>query len=435
MKKGKSLWVDTTTLPSFPTLEENLKTDVVIIGGGLCGILCAYYLQQVGKKVIVLEKNKIGMGITKNTTAVITAQHDVLYAKRIKKDGFAKAKQYLEANLLAVEEYRKLSKRFNFDFEEKDSYLYSTKDITPLEEEVKALQALGVDAKLVDEIPLPFMIKKALKFPRQAQMNALKLINQLAKELSIYEHTNVINIKQNKVYTDKHFIETSHIIVTTHYPFLKRWGMYPVKLFQRRSYVVAIKNSNNIKGTYTNLEKAGFYFRNYQDYLLIGGNDEKTGVYQKQYENLVAFCQKYYPNNPIAYMWANQDCVTLDDTPYIGLYSHFNKHIYVATGFNLWGMTQSMISAMLLKDFITKQKNKYQSLYRPHRPIINKKLFLHMKSFFKNVVKPLKPRCTHLGCSLVWNEVEETWDCPCHGSRFTKEGKVIDNPATKNLYF
>ena len=369
-EKGKSLWIDTVEFPSFSALNKDIKTDIVVVGGGICGILCAYYLMKEGNKVIVVEKNKIGMGITKNTTAVITAQHDILYSTRIKKDGFEKAQQYLDANLMALKEYANLSKEFDFDFEEKDSYIYSTIDETILTEEVEALNKLGIHAELVNKIALPFSIRAAVKFPKQAQMNALKLIKCLIKEMEIYENTNVIDIKKNVVYTDHHKIEAKAIIVTTHYPFIDRLGMYYTKMFQNRSYVIAIKNDEDIGGTYTNLETTGFYFRKYKEYLLIGGNDHKTANGGYHYENLISFVNNYYPNAKIEYMWANQDCITLDDIPYIGKYSNFSESLYVATGFNLWGMTQSMISALILRDLVMNRRNVYQKLYRPNHLLI-----------------------------------------------------------------
>ena len=419
-EKGKSLWIDTVEFPSFSALNKDIKTDIVVVGGGICGILCAYYLMKEGNKVIVVEKNKIGMGITKNTTAVITAQHDILYSTRIKKDGFEKAQQYLDANLMALKEYANLSKEFDFDFEEKDSYIYSTIDETILTEEVEALNKLGIHAELVNKIALPFSIRAAVKFPKQAEME-------------IYENTNVIDIKKNVVYTDHHKIEAKAIIVTTHYPFIDRLGMYYTKMFQNRSYVIAIKNDEDIGGTYTNLETTGFYFRKYKEYLLIGGNDHKTANGGYHYENLISFVNNYYPNAKIEYMWANQDCITLDDIPYIGKYSNFSESLYVATGFNLWGMTQSMISALILRDLVMNRRNVYQKLYRPNRNIFKKQLFINLGSYLKNLLNFRTKRCPHLGCALVWNDEEQTWDCPCHGSRFTKKGKLIDNPSNKDL--
>ena len=432
-KKGKSIWEDTVTLPHFPKLEQDIKVDVVVIGGGLCGILTAYQLTQEGLDVVVVEKNRIASGITKNTTAVITAQHDVLYRDRIQKEGFEKAKLYVEANLKALDAYQKLSESYDFDFEEKPSYIYSTQDEKRIQEEVEALQQLGINAELVHQIDLPFDIQAAVCFPHQAQMNPLLLIQHLIKHLRIFEDTEVIKVSKHKVTTTHHSIFAKQIIITTHYPFINRLGLYYAKLFQNRSYVIAVKTKDNIHGTYIDLETGGLYFRNYQDYLLIGGNDRPTADKGCCFHNLIHFAKKHYPDCSIDYEWGNQDCMTLDDRPYIGTYSTLYQHIYVATGFNLWGMTQSMIAAQLLTDLILERENPYQALYNPHRNMIQKQLFINLGNYAKHVLKWRKKRCPHLGSELVWNEEEQSWDCPCHGSRFDESGDIIDNPAVKPL--
>lgn len=429
----KSIWTDTIKIKDFPPLKSNLKTDVLVIGAGMCGILTAYMLKQEGLNVVVIDKGKVGMGITKNTTAVITAQHDTLYQDLVNDVGFDKAKQYLDANLMAITKFKKLSEKYDFDFEEVDSYIYTKEDIEKIKKEVDTLKSLGIDASFEERINLPFEIKGAVKFPNQAQMNPLKLIKELVNDLEIYEYTNASNIKKDKVFVDQYHIEAKKIIIATHFPYINHLGMYYTKMYQVRSYVVAINTNDEINGVYTNLDSNDFYFRKYQDYLFIGGNDKKTATKGVCYNNLINFVNKYYPDKEIKYQWANQDCITIDDIAYIGRYSNFNKYIYVATGFNLWGMTQSMISAVLLTDFILNRPNEYQKLYNPLRNPIKKQLFANLGSYIKNLFSFKKKRCPHMGCALIYNEVEDTWDCPCHGSRFTREGKIIDNPSTKEL--
>lgn len=433
IEKGKSVWMDSVTMPSFPPLKQNIETDVVVIGGGLCGILCAYYIKKRGFSVVVVEKDHIGMGITKNTTAVITAQHDTLYKDRIKKDGFEKARQYLHANLVAVEEYRKLSETYDFDFEDKPSYMYTTNQRKELEEELEALHHLGFDAKWKEEIDLPIVITGAIEYPNQAQMNALLLIQCLAKELDIYEETEIKNMDGEYAYTNHHKIKAKKIIFTTHFPFMDRMGMYYVKMYQNRSYVIAIPSTVDLKGTYVDMENGGLYFRKYKDYMLIGGNDRKTGDKGRCFDNLVSFVNEHYKGTIVAYEWANQDCVTLDDMPYIGNYSSFSKNVYVATGFNLWGMTSAMVAAHLLADLMEGKPNPYEKLFNPNRNILKKQLFVNLGRYMKHLLMIKPKRCSHMGSILKWNDEEKTWDCPCHGSRFSKDGELLDNPATKNI--
>lgn len=432
-KSEEALFKTTCQIKDFPALKQNLETDILIIGAGLCGILTAYKLKQSGKRVVVIEKDKVASGITQNTTAVISAEHDTLYQDLLAKEGLAKTALHLEANLQAVDEYLALSKIYDFDFEIVDAYLYATEDDERIIKEADVLQRLGVDAQIVDKTALPFKISHALKFPKQAQMNPLKLINHLVQDLEIYEYSEASSIKKNKVMVGPYYICANKIIIATHFPYLNHLGMYYTKMYQNRSYVIALKTKEKLDGTYNSITQGGFYFRKYQDYLLIGGNDQKTASNMEGFNNLISFAKKYYPKSKITNMWANQDCITLDDLPYIGRYSNFNPNLYVATGFNLWGMTQAMISAILLTDLINNQPNKYQALYNPLRNPLGKKLFLNLGNYLKYLVNFKKKRCPHLGCALVYNEIEHTWDCPCHGSRFTEDGKLLDNPALHDL--
>lgn len=432
-KKNNSIWIDSIELPKFKKLETDIETDILVVGGGIAGILIAYKLSEEGKKVVVLEKNKIGMGITKNTTAFITSQQDTLYQERLKKDGYYHTKLYLEANQKAILDYQKLSKTYAFDFEQLSSFLYSTKESKVIEEEAICLQNLGIDAKIKEKIDLPFSIVKAVEFPNQAQMNPLKLIACLSKKLDIYENTTVTKIKKDCVIANEHMVKANSIIITTHFPFVNRLGLYYAKMYQKRSYVVAIKTKDKIDGIYTNLDENDFYFRKYQDYLIIGGNDCKSGTSENHFESIRKFVEQYYPTASITNEWSNQDCISLDDKPYIGQYSGFRKNLYVATGFNLWGMTQAMISANILTDLIMNRDNPYQELFNPNRNMFHKQLFMNLGTYLKNVLKPRRKTCTHLGSALVWNEEEQTWECPCHGSRFSENGEVIDNPTKKEL--
>lgn len=432
-KKKNSIWMDSVELPSFKTLENDIETDIVVVGGGIAGILIAYKLSKEGKKVVVLEKNKIGMGITKNTTAFITSQQDVLYQERLKKDGYYHTKLYLEANQKAILDYQTLSESYDFDFEKLSSYLYSTKESKVIEEEAICLQNLGIDATLKEELALPFPIAKAVEFPNQAQMNPLKLIACLSKDLEIYENTTVTKIKKNDVIANTHCVKANAIIVTTHFPFINHLGLYYAKMYQKRSYVATIQTKDEINGIYTNLDEDDFYFRKYQDYLIIGGNDCQSGTSENHFKSIREFIATYYPDAEITNEWSNQDCISLDDKPYIGKYSGLRNNLYVATGFNLWGMTQAMVSANILTDLIMDRKNPYQNLFQPNRNMIHKQLFINLGTYVKNLVKPRKKTCTHLGSALVWNETEQTWECPCHGSRFNKEGEILDNPTKKEL--
>lgn len=433
MEKNIPLWEDIQRKEldkkTFRQLDRDISVDVLVVGGGISGILCAYYLQKSNYNVCLCEKNKIGYGITKGTTAFVTAQHDTLYKDLIETIGKRKAKLYLDANLKAVKEYKELSEIYDFDYKTVDSCNYSLNDSIIVNKEYSALRSLGYNPKFVNQIPLPIKIKAGVVFPNQGQMNPLKLINELAKELTIYEDTEIIEIKETTAYTDKHKIRAKNIIIATHFPIVKNLG-FSLKLYQERSYVITIKNKDELNGTYTEISDNGLYIRKYKDYLLIGGGDKKTGCEGDNYKKIYEFIEKNYSVDNITNYWGNQDCITMDGLPYIGL---VKNNIYVITGFNQWGMTQSLYGALIIRDLISKKENRFAWVFNPKRCIINKALFKHIKSVSKNLINFKKKRCTHLGCALRYNDTEKSWDCPCHGSRFTESGEVINGPAKKNL--
>ena len=225
---SKSLWESSCKLPKFKTLDNNANTDVLIVGGGMAGILCAYFLEQKGIPYILCEGNTIASGTTSKTTAVLSAQHDTFYSDLTKKFGRQKAFGYLAANLDALNEYRNICGKIDCDFEEKPSYVYSVSDsdrIT-MQNEVEYLKNLGFNAEFLSDIPLPINISSAIKFPFQAQFHPLKFISGICGNMNICEHTHIKKIKNNVAYTDKYKINADKIIVTTHFPIINTHGMY-----------------------------------------------------------------------------------------------------------------------------------------------------------------------------------------------------------------
>ncbi len=424
-----SIWTKTAQLPQFAPLRSDLKTDVLIIGGGLAGVLCAYKLTQAGVDCALVEADRIGGGITKNTTAKVTSQHGLIYDKLIREFGADRARLYLEANQKALEEYRTLCKSIDCDFEEKDAFVYSLDDRKKLDRELNALDKLGFGAELVEQVPLPFPTAGAVKFPRQAQFHPLKFI-AAAKDLRIFEHTKVLELAPGKAVTHGGTISADKIIVATHFPILNKHGGYFLKLYQHRSYVLALENAPDIHGMYLDEDEKGLSFRNYGDLLLVGGGSHRTGKQGGCWQELERFTQKHYPDAQEATRWATQDCMTLDSVPYIGPYSRGTDGLYVATGFNKWGMTSSMAAASVLTDLVLGRKNPYAELFSPSRTVLCPQLAANALESALGLLTPTTPRCPHMGCALKYNAVEHSWDCPCHGSRFGEDGSLIDNPAT-----
>lgn len=428
-----SIWEKETKLPQFEALKGDLKTDVLIVGGGLAGLLCAYFLEQKGVNYVLVEADRICSGVTANTTAKITSQHSLIYEKLINQFGIEKAGMYYEANEQAVEKYRALCKNISCDFEEKDSYVYSLDRRDKLEEELSALLKIGAKADFKENTDLPFKTAGAIRFKNQAQFDPLKFANHICKNLNIYENTKVLEYCGNCFKTSGGKIYSKKTIVATHFPIFNKHGSYFLKIYQHRSYVIAYENAPIPQGMYIDENKKGLSFRNYKDLLLLGGGSHRTGKQGGSYNELSDFARRYYPNAKEVCRFATQDCMTLDDVPYIGRYSKNTANLYVATGFNKWGMTSSLIAAELLCDLVLEKGNKYAELFSPSRSILHPQLALNALEATVNLLTPTAPRCPHLGCALKWNRAEHTWDCPCHGSRFSEKGKLINNPATDDL--
>lgn len=425
----KSIWENTTEMPSFPALEGDRKTDVLIIGGGIAGILTAHFLQQSGIDYILVEKHSICGGTTGHTTAKITFQHGLIYQKLLAGKGLETAQKYLQANRIAFESYKQLCKKINCDYEQKNNYIYSVDSRKTLEQEMSALAKIGYHAQLCEELPLPFKTAGAVMFPEQAQFNPLKFLSATAAPLSICENTFVREMRGNTAVTDKGTIKAKNVIVTTHFPFINKHGSYFVKLYQHRSYVLALENAQNVDGMYADESKTGLSFRNYGRYLLLGGGGHRTGKQGGNWTELQNFASKHYPNAKEFCRWAAQDCISLDDMPYIGHYSDRTTRLFTASGFNKWGMTGAMLSAIILSDMVQGKKNEFTDIFSTSRSILKPQLFVNSAEAVANLLTLTDKRCPHLGCALHWNSAEHSWDCACHGSRFDKSGKVLDNPA------
>lgn len=475
----KSVWSESCNFNKREVLNKDIEADILIIGAGISGILTAYMLKQSGRNVVLIDAAEIASGNTKNTTAKITSQHSLIYHKLITEFGEEKARQYAKANELAIKRYKEIieEREIDCDFEEKAAYIYSRNEIDKLKEEVEAANRVGIHAEFVDTANLPFKINGAVKFNNQAQFNPLKFLKDISKDLMIYENTRALEIKENLVITNKGKITAKHIVIATHYPIMNAPGYYFLKMHQERAHVIALKNASDIDGMYIDAEESGYSFRTYKDLLLLGGIKQRTGENESggSYSKLRSIAKELYPGSKEECCWSAQDCMTIDRIPYIGRYSDETPNIYVATGFNKWGMTSSMVSAMILSDMILGKENDFSEIFSPKRfdlslsinniakdmaetakNFIAQKVYIpsskieHIQNGHAGIVEYngekvgiyknnegkafiVSTKCTHLGCQLHWNADELTWDCPCHGSRFDYKGRLIGSPATKDL--
>lgn len=429
----ESVWKKDTSFPQFPTLQGDKKTDVLIIGGGIAGILTAYFLKQRGIDCILLEKDRLCSGVSGNTTAKITAQHGFAYDKIMRRYGIENAKIYLQTNTRALETFKEMSRSIDCDFEIKDNFVYTCSDRKKAEKEMRALETIGADAVFCEQVHIPVQTNGAVCFRNQAQFHVLKFLSAICKELPVYEHSFVREMIGNTAVTDNGSVKAGHVIVTTHFPFINKHGLYPLKMYQHRSYVIAFENAEQVNGMFVDEADKGFSFRNYKNLLLLGGGDHRTGKNGGAWQELREFAAEHYPQAQEKHFWAAQDCMSLDSIPYIGKYSKNTHNLYTATGFNKWGMTSAMLSAQLLCDAVQGKENDFAPLFSPSRTMLHGQLLINAAETMADYLLPTTRRCPHLGCALRWNRYEHSWDCPCHGSRFDENGKLLDNPANGNL--
>lgn len=524
----KSYWIESVEneRKEFPSLNSDIEADVCIVGGGLTGLTTAYYLSKANMKVAILEKERICEQTSGLTTAKITSQHDLFYDYLIQSQGKEKAKQYLVANEKAIRDIEKIIKdeNINCDFEKQSAYVYTTKvdEVEQIKKEVEAVNSLGLNAKFVTDLRLPFKIQGAIEFENQAQFNPCKyaqgLVNAINSRVRIFEKTKVIDVKKfkdndtienketieydieiqkykdiseennkeikYKVITENgHAITAKYVVLATHYPTINAPGYYFLKMYQEMSYLIGVETKEPLpKGMYINIGNPTLSIRIAQDngkaLLLIGGNGHKTGERKDisgSYKYLEDIAKKYYKDTVIKYRWCTEDCISLDKIPYIGEFSNLMQHVYVGTGYKKWGMTSSNVAANIIVDKILGKENPYEDVFSSTRlePIKNhkelgnmmkevatswtiekvkipKEKLISLKKGTGGIVEfddkkvgaycdedgkiyIIKPVCTHLGCELTWNNLEKTWDCPCHGSRFSYKGKSIYSPSIEDL--
>ena len=473
----ESIWSQTCRLRQREALPGDMKTDIAVIGAGMAGILIASALQEAGRRVVVLEAERIAGGQTRNTTAKLTCQHGLLYEKLIRTLGQEKARQYAQANAAALEEYRRIiaAQNIDCDLEQRDACVYGS-NAAQLRKEAEAAAALGLPATFVEETKLPFPTAGAVRFENQAQFHPLKFLRAISEPLTIYENTSVQSVEETQIITSRGRVQAEQIVFACHYPFVNFPGMYFARMHQERSYVIALENAARMDGMWIGAEQWAYSFRNYGPLLLLGGGGHRCGENSAggRYDLLRQQAARWFPGSREVAHWSAQDCVTADSVPYIGPYAASRPNWFVATGFQKWGMTSSMVAAMLLRDRICGKENPWAEVFDPGRfdektltglaqesgqavKGLAKQLFqipaeaarelppghggvVFWKGKKLGVYKdesgtlwPVDIRCPHLGCQLEWNPDERSWDCPCHGSRFDYRGKLISGPAQENI--
>lgn len=479
----------------FEEIKEDKKVSVCIIGGGLTGLQTAYNLSDK-LDVVILEKDRICGSTSGKTTGKITSQHGVFYDYLINSQSKEFAKMYLEANEKAIQNIKDIIEKeeIECDLEEESSYVFTKQEtkLDMIKNEQKAVDKLQKEkSDYVKEIELPTEISGAIEFKNQAQFHPLKYAYGLAKAIikndgKIYENTKVTDIKRENekyvVYANKNKVIADYVVLATRYPIMNVPGYYFLKMYQSTSYAMVFDAKKKLfDGMYISYETPNVSFRTIRDgereLLLAVGYDYKTGTEELRdgYQRLEVIVRKMYPDAEVLYKWTAEDCISLDKIPYIGQYSSIMKNLYIATGFNKWGVTSSNVAANIITDKILQKENKYEEIFKSTRiePIknrqemgdmlkeANKSILLSRfkipKEELDNIkigegkiikidntkvgvyksktgeIYKVKPICTHLGCELYFNNIEKIWECPCHGSKFTYDGKSIEVPSNKDL--
>ena len=493
-RQNPSLWLGTTAAPRFESLRNGVHVDVAIVGAGITGITAALLLKQRGRKVAVLEKERIGGGETGNTTAHITEAVDARYHSIAKDFSKEAAKLVAEASHASIEQIATLVRQYSIDcgFRRVPGYLYTErrKDVAELKKEAVAAAEAGVKTRWVEDVPLPFETRGAVLFEDQAQFHPLAYLLALAKQVPgdgsfIFDETFVTEIREGEpcvVETASGSITADVVVQATNAP-ITGFTKLHTQNASYRSYAIAYRwTGSHPEGLFWDTDDPYHYTR-WQEtaegvFLIVGGADHRVG---NEDENEAAFpgLEKYAREHfgdrlEEAYRWSGQILEPVDGLPFIG----GNAKVVTSTGYAGQGMTFGTVGAMVLTDLITGTPNRWADLFDANRKHVRGALtdfvtenvdfpkhFIRDRILRRDVethetgdvargdgrivsikgkklavfrgddghLQALSPVCTHMGCDVHWNCAERSWDCPCHGSRFTVTGDVLNGPARKGL--
>ncbi len=489
-----SLWIDTAPDTDFPPLQENLEVDVAIIGGGITGITAATLLKAAGNTIAVVDMHKITQLVTGHTTAKITSAHGIIYEPLTKSFGENGARIYADANQAAIEQIASLVELYSIscDFERTPMYIYTESGANreTIKREARAAEKIGLPVAYTEETPLPFPVQAAVRYDNQAQFHPRKYLLALAQTLPgegshIFENTEALKVEQgdpHTIVTNRGSLKARHIIIATHFPFYDT-GLFFTRLYPYCSYALGVRIRGDIpEGMYYTKDDGRFAIRNQPTgegkVLVISGGHHKNGQggdILANYRDLEMRTRERFDVESVDYFWSTEDYYTPDNVPFIGKAPRTSR-IYLASGFGGWGMTNGTLSAMILSDMVMGLNNRWAPFFNPSRVnllasarkltvesanvsaqyaksilaephlrdlselkegegrkfVINKKEVAAYKDE-QGDVHAVSPICTHLACTVNWNNAELTWDCPCHGSRYDYDGEVIHGPALRDL--
>jgi glycine/D-amino acid oxidase-like deaminating enzyme/nitrite reductase/ring-hydroxylating ferredoxin subunit len=445
----RSLWFEGRDAAPHPPLDREIAADVVVVGAGIVGLTTALLLEREGMDVVVLEMRRVAAGATGYNTAKLSSLHGLTYTQLASSLGREKARLYGEANEAGIARVFELAGELGVDCDlaRKPNYTYSedAAGVKQLREEARLAAELGLPASYVEELDLPFGVAGAVRFDDQAEFNPVRYVDGLAAALRgpVHEGTRVTGLGSGGVKTAVgQGVRADHVVVATHLSFLDR-GLYFARCHPERSYVVAGRTGGALPaGMYLSTESPAHSIRAHGDWLLVGGESHKTGQADAgdRYDPLGAWARERFGLEP-ELRWATQDQMPVDGVPYVGRHDPVSGDLWVATGFKKWGLAMGTAAAELLTAQIAGRDHPWTELFDPNRlrprasaaDFVKENANVAYHFAADRIAKRGNPRCTHLGCLLDWNAAEETWDCPCHGSRFAASGEVIEGPAVRPL--
>lgn len=472
----KSMWLNTIKKQTYKPLQENLETEVLIIGGGISGISCAYELAQFYNNIVLVTMNEFYSGTTGFTTAKITYQQGFLYHDLLKNYDKEQVTKFYEFNKLGLERIKEIinNEKIDCDFKEVNGYLYSLHhEDEYINQEYKAYQKLNIPSELTTIQELDAL---ALKVEKQAIFHPLKylesILNKISDRVKIYENTKIIDIDGKIATTEDDFtIKANNIIIATGYPIYPNYNLFFTKLIPSISYVVVGKAEKEIdNANYVNTIDPIVTLRFHENLAIVSGYSHESKEMKsenEEFKKLTAVAKEKFAIGDFEFAWSTRDYDSVDLLPFVG---RVKSNIFIMTGYNGWGMTKSVASAMLIKDLIVGNENQFESLFTPQRAAMSRKFFSYNAGMLNTIIKSkkafeqlddlnrsegkiikfnnrryglfkddngniimVKATCTHLGCGLMFNKIDRTYDCPCHGSKFNYDGRVLSGPAKCDL--
>jgi glycine/D-amino acid oxidase-like deaminating enzyme/nitrite reductase/ring-hydroxylating ferredoxin subunit len=490
-----SYWIASTPATSYPELDSEVDVDVAIVGAGIVGVTAATLCKRLGARVALIDAGRVGNGATGYTTAKVTSGHNLVYDKLESDHGPEVASDYATANERGLELVMHLAaeRGIECDLEPKPNFVYTENDadVEQFEKEVEAATRAGLKASLVTDSTLPYYVAAAVRLDGQAQFHPLKYLQGLVKGVPgdgshVFENTRVTKVREDdpcEIVSEKGTVRAANVVIATHYPMLDRALLFP-RIHPKKSYAIAgpidpagapegmfISSHDPIRSIRTIPSEDGML-------LLVGGEGHPVGQHsdtQSCYDNLAEWAATRFGLSDIRYRWSTQDGTSVDGLPYVGRLRKGSK-IFTASAFGKWGLAMGTASAEFISSAIAGKDDPLAATFDPQRLTLkasatrlvkeNTKVAAHWVGDRMKIPQPdgadaLAPGdgrvvregkslvaahrdehgqlhkvsaiCTHLGCVVAWNAAEKSWDCPCHGSRFDIDGRVVEGPAVKDL--